>query len=322
MSNVSPLKTAERDLRAEVEEILAEDPELTQATAARQIGTSDTYLSRYLRGKSTGNVVELERKIAAWLESYRTRQAEARALPDAPGWVATPTAERIMATLEYAQIASDVVVIYGGAGNSKTETIRQYASQRPNVWCFTATQATCGVLAALEEIADALGMAAMSGPGGRPAVATLERAVMKRMRGTYGLLVVDEAQQLTTKTLDEMRQLHDATGVGLALVGNEQVYAGMTGGSRAPYLDRLFSRVGKKLKLDKPNAADIEKIISGWAIQASDCKKLLREIASKPGGLRILTKTLRLATMYAAGEDRTVCCADIRAAWSELGGVA
>lgn len=313
MSKVTELRP---NLRDELARVLDGESGMSQEMAAKQIGTSGTTISRYLKGEYPGNVPELERKIANWLRSYKRRTAEGQALPVAPEWVATPTAAEIVETLEYGQMASDVVVVYGGAGTGKTKAIEHFAQTRPNVWTITATPATEGVVPALEAVAEALDIPLANG------AARLHRAIVKRMRGTFGLLVVDEAHNLNTKALDQMRSIHDATGCGLALVGNERVYSTMTGGSRAPYLDRLYSRVGMKLRLGKVDRKDVDAIIEGWGLELKDCKGMLRHIASRPGGLRTVTKVLRLAGMYAVGEKRPVSCADVQEAWDELGGAA
>jgi DNA transposition AAA+ family ATPase len=173
------------------------------------------------------------------------------------------------------------------------------------------------VVPALEEVAFALGLREISGGAAR-----LKRAIIARLRGTKGLMIVDEAQHLGTAALDELRTLHDATEVGLALVGNESVYARMTGGNRAAYLDRLFSRIGKRVRLVRSHKDDIDALIDAWGIDAKECRQVLHDIAAKPGALRGITKVLRLASRIAAGRRHKLSCEDIRAAWLDLGGEA
>jgi len=71
-----------------------------------------------------------------------------------------------------------------------------------------------------------------------------ENAIIARLHDTKGLLIVDEAQHLPVSGLDAVRSIHDATGCGLALLGNESVYARITGGARQAHFAQLFSRVG------------------------------------------------------------------------------
>src|ERR1035437_1267786 len=68
-----------------------------------------------------------------------------------------------------------------------------------------------------------------------PALQTHDRVSAIMACGTGGLLVIDEAQHLSVAALDQIRSIHDATDLGIALVGNQQVYARLTGGNRAAY---------------------------------------------------------------------------------------
>jgi hypothetical protein len=116
------------------------------------------------------------------------------------------------------------------------------------------TPGHAGVTAALEEVALAVGLRDMP-----QSPARIHREVVARLKGTGGLVVVDEAQHLSVAALDALRSIHDAAGVGLALVGNDLVYGRMVG-NRAAYLDRLFSRIGKRVRISGATQADIEAV--------------------------------------------------------------
>ncbi len=305
------------DLRLQIRQLTDSDKRFTQARIAREVGISSTTLSQWLSGQYGGDNVAVEAKVQRWADQMQHDRAVQEAMPTAPDFVETPSAKRILTALRYAQVAGDIAVVYGGAGMSKTSTVRYYSKQAPNVWHATMTPASASVVTALEEIADAIGTAGAQGGG----AARVHKAICRRIIDTGGLLVVDEAQHLSVAALDQIRSIHDATGIGIALVGNEAVYARMTGGNRAAYLDRLFSRIGKKVRLVRPTAEDIDALISAWGVEESKCRATLVDIASKPGALRGLTKVLRLAAMQAAAESRAICCSDVKAAWRELGGV-
>lgn len=318
LAQVTPLPLATDhppSLRALVRDAIETDPALSQQKIAREIGqgVSAATLSAWLNGTYNGDNAKIEARVAAWYETYQERRARA-GLPDAPEWIATPTAERIEAGLRYAQLAQDIVIIYGPAGVSKTETCRHYETVAPGVVRATMTPATNGVLACLETIALACGMRDW-----QRSAAGLQRLIVDRLRGTRGLLIIDEAQHLSVQALDEVRSIHDAALVGVALVGNETVYTRMTGGNRAPYLDRLFSRIGKRIALRGPSDADIEALIGAWKIHDAACRTQIRDIARRPGALRVLTKVLRLAASYAAAQGHAICCDDVKAAWRDLG---
>lgn len=303
------------DLRLELRGLMTRERSYNQARIAREAGISATALSQWMSGTYAGDNANVESKVLRWHSSLVAADAAASVMPAAPEFVETPSAVRVLAALKYAQYAGDIAVVYGGAGMSKTTSIIEYGRRSPNVWHATMTPASQGVVTSLEEISEAVHASGATGGAAR-----LHRAVCRRVAGTGGLLVIDEAQHLSTAALDQIRSIHDATGIGIALVGNEAVYARMTGGNRAAYLDRLFSRIGKKVRLLRPAKEDVSALVAAWGIRDAKCNPTLLDIASKPGALRGLTKTLRLASMHAAAEGRTVSCGDVKTAWRELGG--
>jgi len=311
-ANVNEIYQGDAALREQIRAALQHDKRLSQAILAKKSGVSATTLNQWLAGKYPGDNEGIDAKLRLWLEADQARRAAGNAMPVAPNYVSTPTGSRILGALGYAQMAGDIAVIYGGAGVSKTSTGEHYRESSPNVWIATMTPSTSGVVPALEEICDAIAIS----PGG--GARKMAKAICKRVRDTHGLLIIDEAQHLGVPALDEIRAIHDATGVGIALVGNDGVFARMAGGRNAQQLDRLYSRVGKRLRLQQSTEADIVALIKAWGIDDAKCHATLIQIARGPGALRTLTKTLRLASMYAAAEGRTVCCEDVRAAATEL----
>lgn len=313
-NNVTPLHVGDAELRERLRATMAADRRLSQAAVAREIGISASALNQWLKGIYAGDNEAIESKLVIWLVAYDERRQAGETMPRAPEWVETPTAARIVGALSYAQAAGDIAIVYGGAGLGKSTAIRHYQGISLNVWHVTMTPASASVVTALEEICAALGLTETGG------AAKLHRAIVRRVRGSRGLLAIDEAQHLSTAALDQIRAIHDATEIGVALVGNQEVYARMTGGNRAAYLDRLYSRVGKRLALRSSTAEDIHAVIAAWDIDDAPCRKTLTDIARRPGALRTLTKTLRLAGMYALAEGKPVSCEFVGRAWRELGG--
>jgi len=307
-------ESADADLRDRLRAVQDADRNVTQALLSRETGVSSSAVNQWLKGTYAGDNDAIAEKMRRWLERYDARRASGSQMPTAPAWIATTTAQRIIGALGYAHVAGDIAVIYGGAGLGKTSAVAQYAQAALNVWHVTMTPASASVVTALEEICAALGLAEQGG------AAKLHRAIVRRVRGTGGLLVIDEAQHLSVAALDQIRSIHDATGIGIAFVGNETLYASMTGGNRAAALSRLYSRVGKRLSLRQSTEADIDALIKAWGIDDAKCRSTLVDIARKPGALRTLTKTLRLGSMHARAEGKKVCCEHVARAWRELGG--
>lgn len=292
-------------LRAAVSAIVAAGTPRTKI--AREAGINESTLSLWHTGKYTGDNAKIDDQVAQYLASREARATAKQRLPAAPIWVDTPTAEAFIAALEYAQFANDIVAITGEAGVGKTTASRRYEATHPNVWMMTAQPVTGTPNFAMRELARVLSITEKSAG---------ERAglIVGRVRGTGGLIVVDEAQHLTPAAIDQLRSIHDAAGVGLALVGNATVRERLGGVSQQ--LAQLHSRVGMRVKRDKPLNADIVALLNAWGVEGATERKLLMHIARKPGALRGLTKVLRVAGMLADGAP--IGEAHIATAWSRI----
>lgn len=238
--------------------------------------------------------------------------AQILAFPTPNDWSETCTGKRIIGALSFAQVTSDLALIYGTSGVGKTRAAVEYSRRGANIWLATITPATSGIVPALGEVCTAIGIAGCNG------AAALHSAIVQRIKGTDGLLIIDEAQQLSAAALDQLRSIYDAAGVGMALIGTPDLYTRLTAGEDSTILDRLLSRVGKRLYLDAVAVEDVQAIAAAWGIQNGRAQKTLQDIAHKPGALRLISKTLRLARL--AADNRAITDADLRDAWGELGG--
>ena len=287
---------------------------MTQSTLAKQAGLSGPVVSQWLKGVYRGDNAGVQGKLSAWLASQRadTPNADAGRLR----WVDTPTSQAITRALTFARVRPAIAAVYGGAGVGKTTTLTHYAQTFPNVWIVTASPSRSSMAAMLREIGAALEL--QSGGWQNRA---LSRDIIHRLSGTRGLLVIDEAQHLTLPALEEVRSIHDAAGVGVALCGNESVYSRLSGGTRRAEFAQLFSRAAPKLRLTSPQAGDVAAILEVWGVTGAAELKFAQQIASLPGGLRGLVKTLEQAALFSA-QALSPDVAMMRAAWNELGGAA
>lgn len=293
---------------------------VTPSRLARESGLSVTRVSQWLKGTYRGSDLPvMEKALGSWLSAVREgRESATRGyISLIPGWMSTPTANKILLALKYAHKLADIAVIYGGAGLGKTITAHRYAEDVPDVWIATMTPSISSVSACLERVGQAVGLASIPAGGARA-----EQAIVSRIQGTGGLLIVDEAQHLPIACLDALRSLYDASGVGLAIMGNESVYTQLTGGSRRAHFAQLFSRIGRRERLMRPSAGDIDVLLDAWGVRESKARALCREIGGKAGALRGLTKVLRMARLMLSEEEAELSSGAIESAWAELGGLA
>ena len=77
------------------------------------MGVTSPVVNQYLHRKYPGNVQEIERKIAAYLQKQREREAERKLEVD---YVLTTTAKRVRDVLRLAHVEGEAVVLFGQAG--------------------------------------------------------------------------------------------------------------------------------------------------------------------------------------------------------------
>lgn len=288
---------------------------MTQDRIARHAGISGSALSQWLHGKYMGDNAALEKRIASWVEEPQNKFSDH--CDPIPTWVQTPTAAAIEGALNYARSRPSIAVVYGGAGVGKTTAIGRYARDFKDVWIFEASKSRASMLEALRAVYEI-----MTGyKCEEKRSSTISRMIFERLQWSRGrgLLIVDEAQHLTIDAIEEFRALHDSSGVGFVLAGNESVYAQLTGRTRRAEFAQLFSRVGKRLRLDKPTEEDVLAILQAWRVEGVKEREFCQQIASMPGGLRGLTNVLVDATAAAQAMGRLVDLKMLRAAWGDLG---
>lgn len=302
-------------IRAEVRQIM-EAEGLSQAAIARECGIPYGTFTPFMGGTYAGDNNRISAAVTRWLETRRARSRTAAILPAAPDFIATDTAAQISDLLSYAQSAPDFAVIVGGAGIGKTTAIEQYQRTHSNVYVMTAEPTLSSPNNMLSELADVVGVSERRS-------AWVSRAITSRLRSSGGLVVVDEGQNLLSLALDQLRCIHDKARVGIVVVGNASILARLQGGSdRTAQFAQLYSRVGMRITQPEPRASDICAIIRAWGVEGEPETKLLKAIGRKPGALRALTKTLRLASMLAAGDEQPMTERHIRLAWSQLASAA
>ncbi|EFJ7650236.1 AAA family ATPase [Escherichia coli] len=296
------------DIRAGLR-TLVENEETTFKQIALESGLSTGTISSFINDKYNGDNERVSQILQRWLEKYHA-VAE---LPEPPRFVETQTVKQIWTSMRFASLTESIAVVCGNPGVGKTESAREYRRTNNNVWMITITPSCASVLECLTELAFELGMndaPRRKGP--------LSRALRRRLEGTQGLVIIDEADHLGAEVLEELRLLQESTRIGLVLMGNHRVYSNMTGGNRTVEFARLFSRIAKRTAINKTKKADVKAIADAWQINGEKELELLQQIAQKPGALRILNHSLRLAAMTAHGKGERVNEDYLRQAFREL----
>lgn len=267
-------------------------------------------LSVWVTGKYAGDNEKVAMTIQRYFDNLEVQQQMVADLPTAPAYQPTPSSRRIIANLRWAQ-RGKIVAIACAPGIGKSSSARQHQAEAPNVWIATMSPSTSGVQPMQQEVLASLGMDKLVGSPQQ-----LTREIRKRVQGTNGLMIMDEAQHLSEKALEEIRSWHDATGIGIALMGSQTVIQRLEGGSRKDAFAQLFSRVSMRHIQVGVLPGDARMLAEAWGIDDPAHIAFLETIATKPGALRGMSMVIELA-MLTAGQE-AVTLADLREAWTQL----
>lgn len=304
------------DLRAEVRAIMEAEGK-SYGDIATESGIPRGTLSPWMGGTYSGPEAPTAAKIKTYLES---RKAKAQVvIPVVPGYQATETALSIHDTLRFAHVMPDISVFTAPAGAGKTTALNQYQKENSNVWIVMIDRCTSELRAALLRTCEAL---KIDGKLDTKSSEQLVRRIVAYIRDKNGLLIYDEAQYLTSEALDQIRSMFDATKqtVGIAFVGNASIYARLEGAGEKEDYAQLYSRLGVRRNQPKVKAKDALCLIDAWGIDGKEERTYLRGVAGMKGGLRTMTKCIRLGAMLAAGTGAALSLEYLKEARNQLTG--
>lgn len=293
---------------------LIKDKGFTQAQIAKECGFSGGALSSYFKGTYGGDNDKIEVALQSWLDGQTKKTAT---FVSAPDFVDTPTAAKIFADFDFVKMFGKMGVVYGASGVGKTQAARQYTKANNNVWMITARPSICTINEVLYEMALELGISDAPKRAGK-----LSRMLKIKLAGTRGLMIIDEADHLPLKVLEELRILQEDSEVGFMLIGNDKVYTQMQGGFNQRHeFARLWSRNAKRQSVQKNSKKDIDAVAAAWGLGLSDSKLMtaLYSIGQGAGSLRALTNYLQLAGLQARARNEPITLALILSAQQQMG---
>lgn len=252
---------------------------LQQKQAAQMLGVSVATVSLYLKGQYAGDVASLDQKVNEMIARYKEKVSEAKYSSE---FVSTLTARRGMDVIKYAHIEGELNVIYGAAGLGKTQMLKQYAKENSGA-VLIEVDSSCVPKTLLKRIAKAIG-ATDTGTND-----TLLEAITAKLKGSERVLLVDEAELLSTRSLEFIRRIHDFTGVGVVLAGMPRLLINLKGKNNE--LAQLYSRVSFALDLGNQLPASDLALLAENALGTSEYNDTL--LSAAKGNARRLSKLMR-----------------------------
>ena len=242
---------------------------------ADKIDVAESTFSRYMKGDYP-NPTAIEDKIGEFLEKEEKRNSSF--IKDSVGFAMTTISKKIINVLEYSYIQKVISCIYGDAGIGKTYTTKNWIANRNDIYFVTVTPTFATPRPFLKLLASKL---KTSKTGAQDEV-YLE--IIEKLEGTDKMIIIDEAQHLTKKTLEIIRSINDSTSTAITLIGNELIYNKMLGKTQAEFA-QLFSRVGMQSHL-LTDLFDIDDIKLVFQNASDEVVEYLLKVSRSKFGLR------------------------------------
>lgn len=294
--------------------LVAETEGWSKSEAARRADIPLGTLSAWYDGTYKGRFDTTTGRIENFLSSRDAAVELTRGLPMAPGFLQTRIARELFTAFTYAQMVPTMAVVTIASGLGKSMAASTFAATRPHVVHVTLSPSSSNPHTMKQEIAQEMGIDCKDG-------AKIKRVITEALKrvGHHALLIVDEAQNLSEDSINELRHFRDMAQCGLVLLGNDE--------GRTPYATRdprhsspqVARRVGHRLNVLRPYKEDIDLVVAAWKLTDPAANELAKKIAGMPGAFGTLSETVLTAGMIAAGHDRDITAADLRAAWENRG---
>ncbi len=249
------------------------DNNISNSSFARKIGVAESTFSRYVSGNYP-NPVSIDEKVREFLEKEERRKSSF--VKDDIGFAMTTISKKVIDILEYSYIQKVIACIYGDAGIGKTYTTRKWMDGRNDICFVTATPTFSNPRPFLKLLSGKLKTAKTASQD------EMYLEIVEKLESTDKMIVIDEAQHLTKKTLEIVRSINDSTNTAIVMIGNELIYNKMLGKAQAEFA-QLFSRVGMQSHLltDLFSKNDIELVFED--VNSDVCEYLLKVSRSKFG---------------------------------------
>lgn len=271
-------------------------------------GVPSGTLQPFCTGKYAGDNERIAREIARFRHGVAQRSEKRNGLPVDPGYFETPSS---LLLWELLAVASSGEITLGAfaPGLGKTRTAEQFMSKVSPVYMLTLEDVTKDTKPMLRALAQAIGInIANLWPD---QISAEIRRVLNKRKAT---IIVDEANHATMGTLEQLRQLNDKTGVGICLLGNEELLFRIEKNRNSQAYSRLNGRIYQRVVQNVPLEGDVTAFCAAWQLHDPKIIRALRDVALFPGsgGLRECRQIIVRASRLAAEDGGSLEYAHVR----------
>ncbi len=268
----------------------------SQAWLAKTLELSPPVVSQWLSGAYKGDFAGVTAKVAAFLELQNKRAV----VGPRPTFLETTVARQVMTVCEFAHTHRVIGMAVGAAGMGKTMSLREYERRQPQRVVYVRCNPACtSPQAVLGLVLRRFSQDVAGGAG-------LDRCiqdVITRLRNTDKLVIFDEAQHCSYRSLEALRAVFDEAEVGMVWAGNEGLYGLITKRGMDTYA-QIHSRIAIVRQVVLGAGTDDVRLLVGE--QSPEVLRYLRDRTFEPGGLRRMTEMFKRATDLACAEGNAL----------------
>ena len=224
----------------------------SQNAIAKAMGVSAAALSQYIKQKYPGDILALETKIAQFLNLSYDREV----YPQAEiGYIETSVCRSINETARNCHIGKRIGIVTGESGLGKTTAAKHYAESYSDVLIIFG-RPSITVKSILKEIARKVFVDPTGG------VDDVFMRIVSKLKDSGRLLIIDEAEHLTARVLDQIRRFNDPefAGIGLLLIGLPKLLHTLKNSQNDHKY--IYSRVGWNTTVNTLTDSDCEQFVS------------------------------------------------------------
>lgn len=275
---------------------------LSWPEVAKRTGTDRGTISQFAGEKGyAGRELPLAEAVKRYRDLLNTRDTTFIDAPDVPGYFETQTSAEILNLLHWCQ-RGKMVCCPLGSGLGKSMSAEHFVSLYPNVY-YTSFPPSFGASGPMQVRI----LAALGEKNAKGAPYDLTQRICEKLSSMHRpVLILDEAQELTIKALEEVRFLHDETGAGIALFGDHRLHQVIYSGSGKSDLPQLRRRLKSMPMRLQPYAQDVTALAAAWGITEKRMVVELGRIAQRPGGIGLATQALEMAALIAGAEGKAM----------------
>lgn len=262
---------------------------ITASALARAIGVSASLISQLRAGSYKGDSDAVNAKINAYIDNFNKKAKNFHANAKENEFYVTSDVKMANFIISEAIAEKEIGLIYGFAGSGKTTALKEFARTNPNVVLIEATCHTSAKVL-LEDLCEALKIDATG------ELSTKLKAVARFLKSSDKVIMVDEAEHLPLKALEDLRRIYDFSRTPLILCGTEILLKNLMGKNKE--LRQLFSRICGKWCMQGLSKDESEKIYIKEIFPY--CKGNFRSSA------KLYKKALRLAELNGCLVDESV----------------